>query len=132
MAQNFNLGELGQFVTVNVVSNSNTVTFTSNVIIQAGLSANGSYGGAGQVLLSNGATGSPYWGAVSINLASSYAFTNTTASVNATSGAITTTGGIGVANNLYVGGRVGFANTAGSVGYFQYNSTTGSIDMVFG
>jgi len=201
MAQNFNLGELGQFVTTNVTSNTitfvantsqlvlannialvanasngtsgqvltsngsavywstasagvnvaaqyawtntqsfaNAVTFNSgaNLVISSGaliIDSTGSQGTAGQVLTSNG-TGNVYWStaSASVNLASSYAFTNTTASGNATSGAITTTGGIGVANNLYVGGRVGFSNSINvSVAYYQYNQTTNSIDLLFG
>ena len=92
-----------------------------------------SVGSNGQVLTSNGSA--VYWSTASagVNLASSYAFTNGTASGNATSGAITTTGGIGVANNIYVGGRVGWSNASNiSVGYFQYNPTTNSIDLLFG
>jgi hypothetical protein len=59
--------------------------------------------------------------------------TNAIASGNATSGAVQVTGGIGVANNVYVGGRIGFSNSTNiSVVYQFYNSTTGSLDTVFG
>jgi len=108
---------------------------TADIVIDsaAGISANGTLGTSGQVLTTNGTA--VYWSTASagVNLASSYAFTNTTASGNATSGAITTAGGLGVANNIYAGGRIGFSNSTNiSVGYFQYNATTGSIDLVFG
>lgn len=136
MAQNFNLGELAQFVTTNVTSN--TITFVANttqlvIANNIGVSANGSNGTSGQVLTTNGTA--VFWSTASagVNVAASYAFTNTAISGNATSGAITTAGGLGVANNIYAGGRIGFSNSSNiSVGYFQYNATTGSIDLVFG
>jgi len=123
-----------QYTWSNTQSFTNTITFSGNVVISTTITANASVGTAGQVLTS-GASGNVYWSTVSgggVNLASSYAFTNVTASANATSGAITTAGGLGVANNLYVGGRVGFANTTSSVVYQIYNATTGSLDTVFG
>ncbi len=51
-----------------VDANTNTTftgipTFNANVVLGAGLSANGGFGTAGQVLTSNGTTGSPYWAA---------------------------------------------------------------------
>jgi len=57
MAQNLNLGLLGQYINVT----SNSVAFTSNIVIStnSSLIANGSTGSAGQVLTSNGA--SVYW-----------------------------------------------------------------------
>ena len=122
---------------------SGNTTFSANLIIAAtgeiiinaaaGISANGTFGTAGQLLTSNGSA--VYWSTTStgVNLASSYAFTNTTASGNATSGAITTAGGLGVANNIYAGGRIGWSNSTNvSVVYQQYNATTGSLDVVFG
>jgi hypothetical protein len=132
-----------QYAWTNTQTFSNNITFNANIVIgstgdlvinaAAGISANGTLGTSGQVLTTNGTA--VYWSTASagVNLASSYAFTNTTASGNATSGAITTAGGLGVANNIYAGGRIGFSNSTNiSVGYFQYNATTGSIDMVFG
>jgi hypothetical protein len=132
-----------QYTWSNTQTFSNVITFNANIVIgstgdlvinaAAGISANGTLGTSGQVLTTNGTA--VYWSTASagVNLASSYAFTNTTASGNATSGAITTAGGLGVANNIYAGGRIGFSNSTNiSVGYFQYNATTGSIDLVFG
>jgi hypothetical protein len=118
-----------------VGSNTTSLNVTGNVTLSTttGISANGTYGTANQVLTTNGTA--VYWAAAAagVNVASSYAFTNTTASGNATSGAITTAGGIGVANNLYVGGRVGWSNSTNvSVVYQYYNSTTNSLDTVFG
>jgi len=57
MAQNLNLGLLGQYINVTATS----AAFTSNVAIStaSGLIANGSIGTAGQVLASNGS--SVYW-----------------------------------------------------------------------
>ena len=126
--------------TVNAAVHSVGTSFIANTsqVTIAGipLSANGTTGTSGYVLTSNGSTGAPYWslvGGTGINLSSSFAFTNTTASGNATSGAITTAGGLGVANNLYVGGRVGFSNSTNiSVVYQYYNATTNSLDTVFG
>jgi hypothetical protein len=40
-------------------------------------SANGGKGSAGQVLTSNGSTGSPYWSTISTNVSAQYAWTNT-------------------------------------------------------
>ena len=40
---------------------SGLTTISSNLVLGAGLNANGSTGTAGQVLTSNGSTGSPYW-----------------------------------------------------------------------
>ena len=59
--------------------------------------------------------------------------TNATASTSTNSGALQVTGGIGVGNNVYVGGRVGWVNTANiSVVYQYYNTVTNSLDTVFG
>lgn len=123
------------------------VTHAANLIISAGVSvidSTGSQGASNQVLTSNG-TGNVYWSTVtsggggSVNVDSTYAWTNvhtfsdTTASGNATSGAIKVTGGVGIANNLYVGGRVGYSNSTNiSVAYTYYNAATDSIDTVFG
>jgi len=80
MAQPYNIGNLGQKLTVdlagNVVSLSTTVNAaalsvgsaafianSSQITIGAGIElyTNGSFGTAGQVLTSNGSVGSPYW-----------------------------------------------------------------------
>ena len=66
-------------------------------------------------------------------MANTVQFTNTTPSTNATSGAVTITGGLGVSNNIYTAGRVGFSNSTNiSVAYTYYNATTDSLDTVFG
>ena len=119
---------------------SGKVTYAANIVINSGVSiidSTGGRGSAGQVLTSNG-TGNVYWATISgggsgVNTAAAYAFTNTAVSGNATSGAITTAGGLGVANNLYVGGRVGFSNSTNiSVAYTYYNANVGALDTVFG
>lgn len=59
---------------------------------------------------------------------------NTAVSTNTTNGSLTVKGGIGVADSVYVGNRVGFAGTATNVSaaYQTYNPATNSIDMIFG
>jgi hypothetical protein len=44
------------------VISANTGNFTGGITLESTITANGSTGTAGQALLSNGATGSPYWG----------------------------------------------------------------------
>jgi hypothetical protein len=123
-------------VGTNFIANTTQLTLSSIT-----LSSNGSNGTAGQVLTSNGSTGSPYWAVPSatVNTAAQFTwtnthvFSNTTASGNATSGAVQFSGGIGIANNVYVGGRVGWSNATNiSVVYTYYNSLTNSLDTVFG
>jgi hypothetical protein len=120
------------------VTNSTTIS-VNNAVLTGYISANGSNGTSGQVLTTNGA--GVYWSTVSGGggswtggtMANTAYFSNTAASGNATSGAVTILGGLGVANNIYVGGRVGFSNASNiSVVYQQYNATTGSLDVVFG
>jgi hypothetical protein len=112
-----------------------TISNTSELILStnAGIYANGSLGTAGQVLTSNGTTA--YWtaAAAGVNTAASYAFSNTTASGNNSTGAITIVGGLGVNGNIYTASRVGFANTSNvSVVYTYYNQSVGGLDTVFG
>jgi hypothetical protein len=59
--------------------------------------------------------------------------TSTTTSTSNITGALIVSGGAGVAGNVYVGGRVGWANTTNvSVVYQYYNSAANSLDTVFG
>lgn len=75
MAQNYQIAELGQYLTVNTAANSvsinATATFAANVTISnsAVIVANGSFGAANTVLTSNG-TGM-YWAPASGGLAQS-------------------------------------------------------------
>ena len=56
-----------------------------------------------------------------------------TSSYSTTNNAVTVAGSIGTANSIYVGNRVGFANANNiSVVYQSYNSSTNSLDVVFG
>jgi hypothetical protein len=58
-----------------------------------------------------------------------------TASTSNLTGAFKVTGGVGVTGNIYTAGRVGYASntTSGtSVAYTYYNTTTSSLDTVFG
>jgi len=60
-------------------------------------------------------------------------FNSTTTSISTTTGAVQIRGGVGVADSVYVGNRVGFVNTSNvSVVYQYYNATTNSLDTVFG
>jgi hypothetical protein len=56
-----------------------------------------------------------------------------TSTYSTTNNAITVAGSIGAANSIYVGNRVGYANANNiSVVYQSYNSSTNSLDVVFG
>ena len=57
---------------------------------------------------------------------------NTYSSYSNSNNALQVSGGVGVANSVYVGGRVGFGNTTTSFAYTTYNSTFNSIDTIFG
>jgi hypothetical protein len=62
-----------------------------------------------------------------------HTFTDTDASTNNKTGAIVVTGGIGVTGSIYTANRFGYANTTNvGVAYTYYNSTTGTLDTVFG
>ena len=142
-----------------IVSSNGTVTFEvganlSSLNLGGSLTANGSNGSSGQVLTSN--SSGVYWSTISaggsVNSAAQYTWTNTQTfsanvtissgqllvtnanpSGNAVSGSVLITGGLGVANNIYTGGRVGFSNaTNQSVVYQYYNASNNSLDTVFG
>ena len=69
-----------------------------------------------------------------LNIIGNIIVNNTAIASSNVTGAIRTTGGIGVGGNLYVGQRVGFvwgANNVSSV-YQVFNNTTNSLDTVFG
>jgi len=57
---------------------------------------------------------------------------NTYSSYSNSNNALQVSGGVGVANSVYVGNRVGFGNTSTSLAYTTYNSTLNSIDTYFG
>ena len=83
-------------------------------------------GTAGNVLVSNGTSAPTYNNTLTL--------ASTSSSTSTTTGALQVRGGVGISNNVYVGGRVGFVNTAGnaSVVYQFYNTATNSLDTVFG
>lgn len=57
----------------------------------------------------------------------------TTVSISTTTGALQVRGGVGVADSVYVGNRIGFTSgTNVSAVYQFYNAATGSLDTVFG
>ena len=58
---------------------------------------------------------------------------NTSPSTSTTTGALLVAGGVGVGNNVYVGGKVGWVNPSNqSVVYQYYNTATNSLDTIFG
>ena len=123
-----------QYAWTNSQSFSAVVTHTANVSVNGAIIANAGVGTSGQVLTSS-AGGNVYWAtaAAGVNTAASYAFTNTTASGNNSTGAITVVGGLGVNGNIYTASRVGFANTSNvSVVYTYYNQSVNGLDTVFG
>ena len=69
-----------------------------------------------------------------LNIIGNIVVNNTSIASSNVTGAIRTTGGIGVGGNLYVGQRVGYvwgANNVSSV-YQIFNNSTNSLDTVFG
>lgn len=81
-------------------------------------------GTAGTVLVSNG-TSAPTFN-------STLTLSSTIASISTATGALQVRGGLGVADSVYVGNRVGFVNTSNvSVVYQYYNASTNSLDTVF-
>lgn len=59
-------------------------------------------------------------------------FTNTTDSTNDTTGAVEIVGGLGVTKNIYTAAKIGYSSSSVSVAYTYYNTTTASLDTVFG
>ena len=58
--------------------------------------------------------------------------TDTTASTNDITGALTVTGGVGISGALNVKGNVGYVNSVNAIkAYTYYNAGTSSIDTVF-
>jgi hypothetical protein len=116
-------------------SSINSTSFSSNNIALNGqIVLNGTPGISTYVLTSNGSSNA-YWAlpTPAINAAATVAFTNTTISTAANTGVITTVGGMGVGDSLYVGNKVGYSNTSNvSVVYTYYNLGTNSLDTVFG
>ena len=92
----------GSGITITTVGTSNTITISSTGGFSGGTIAN-------QLIVAN--------------TYSSYSNSNN---------ALQVSGGVGVANSVYVGNRVGFGNTTTSLAYTTYNSTFNSIDTIFG
>ena len=95
----------GSGMTITTVGTSNTITFAST----------GGFSGG--------------------TIADRLIMSNTTSSTSNGTGALLVTGGVGVTGNIYIGASsvLGFANNASnSVVYQVYNSTTNSLDTIFG
>lgn len=134
MAQNQQIGLLGQYLTVNTSANS--IVFNTNM----GLQVNGSLGTAGQILTSNG-TGS-YWssGAVGYTGSIGAGYTGSIGSVGYAgssgvgytgSGASGGGGGFSNGQSIMVS-NTAYSNTSNtSAVYTFYNTTTKSLDTVF-
>ena len=70
---------------------------------------------------------------ITVNGVSQLVISNTANSYSTTNNALIISGGVGVSNSIYVGNRVGFANSNNiSVVYQTWNSATNSLDVVFG
>ena len=107
----------GAYTTGTVNSASHTVGTTwvanaSGVYMTMPLSANGGTGTAGQLLYSNGATGSPYWAAAPANYTISTGLVNTTGTITVNASYIAT---IAANNASYLGGTAAAS--------YQLNST---------
>lgn len=109
---------------------SANVTFNSNVYITNTVIANGGSGTAGQVLTSNGSTGSPYWSTlVGVNTAAAYTFTNTIIFTNT----FTTNGRLVLDNIVTANGSNGSPGqvlTTNSLGVYWSTPTTGTVTSV--
>ncbi|MFZ9610638.1 MAG: tail fiber domain-containing protein [Methylococcales bacterium] len=93
-----------QYTWSNTQTFSNAITFSGNLIITT-LSANASYGTAGQALVSGGAGSNAYWTTLAgVNTAAQYTFTNTISFSNS----ITFSNNI-IVNNIYANASYGTA-----------------------
>jgi hypothetical protein len=107
----------GAFTTANSAASFANGAFTQ---------ANSSYNVANSALANTGTT-------ITVNGVSQLVISNTANSYSTTNNALIISGGVGVSNSIYVGNRVGFANSNNaSVMYQFYNSATNSYDLVFG
>jgi hypothetical protein len=72
-------------------------------------------------------------GALSGTFTGSITLSDTTASTTTTTGTLKLGGGLGVADSVYVGNRVGFVSSSNVSAVYQvYNAATSSLDTVFG
>jgi hypothetical protein len=86
-------GDIRATGTINAASHSvgtSWIANTSGVYMTLPLTANGSTGTAGQLLYSNGATGSPYWGAAASSYTISTGLVNTSGTVTVNTAYIAT------------------------------------------
>ena len=107
----------GAFTTANSAASFANGAFTQ---------ANSSYNVANSALANTGTT-------ITVNGVSQLVISNTANSYSTTNNALIISGGVGVSNSIYVGNRVGFANSNNiSVMYQTFNPATSSFDIVLG
>jgi hypothetical protein len=97
----------------NVTTFSNTVTMSSDIVLNSRVFAGGTTGTNGQVLLATG-TG-VQWSTLSSTfnggtITSPLVINNTTSATSTNTGALRVVGGVGIGGNLYVGGIVTATN----------------------
>ena len=107
----------GAFTTANSAASFANGAFTQ---------ANSSYNVANSALANTGTT-------ITVNGVSQLVISNTANSYSTINNALIISGGVGVSNSIYVGNRVGFANSNNiSVMYQTFNPATSSFDIVLG
>lgn len=132
-----------------LITTGGGVTVGKNLVVQGNIyptaiNANGDIGTAGAILASNGtgvywATSAGFTNGQSIQVSTlvvtsaNASFQGNVATSNQVTGTIVVTGGVGISDSVYVGNKVGYANSANvSVAYTFYNANTNSLDTVFG
>ena len=104
-------------------------TYSSNLVLQSGLTANGAAGAPGQVLTAN-ATGGVYWlsiGSLTTNVAAQFAWTNTQSFSNTiTFSGNLVFGGTIAANGVTNTGTAGYVLTSGGSGTNVYWAAAGT------
>ena len=99
-----------------------------------GITAFAGPGSFGQFLMSSGAA-APVYQSTLTQVGGNIIVTSNTAATSTTTGGLQiVNGGVGVGGSVYVGNRIGFVNTNTNVSavYQIYNTSTTSLDTIFG
>jgi hypothetical protein len=117
----------------NVTTFSNTVTMSSDIVLNSRVFAGGTTGTNGQVLLATG-TG-VQWSTLSSTfnggtITSPLVINNTTAATSTNTGALQVVGGVGIGGSLYVGGIVTATNVF--IGPWAVSTSTGGASFTGG